>query len=370
MIQIYFEGDNFFEQLKSDIINAQKYIFIEFYIFQLEAIGKEILNLLLEKNVNDKVEIKILVDGIGTRDYLEDLMQSVKNTSIDVAVYKPFYYRMLFKSGYHRRNHRKLILIDDQIMYTGGMNIKDVFSKKLFGNERWRDTMLRIQNKLDEEIRRIFFQAKLDFIGLWRITQKGFYFFPKLIPIIHALKNNKKYLIFSSINKKRRTLFRKFYYDFINKSKNFLYIATPYFVPPIKLIRLLKKKAIEGVDVRILTAGNTDVWFARQAGRAVYSTLLRSGIKIYEFHTRIFHAKQTLSENGLIVGSSNMDYRSFLHNMEIDIYLSNEKIISNTLCQWEKDLLESHQIHLKDWKKRGLLEKITEKFAYALRYYL
>jgi cardiolipin synthase len=67
MIQIYFEGDNFFEQLKSDIINAQKYIFIEFYIFQLEAIGKEILNLLLEKNVNDKVESKILVDGIGTR---------------------------------------------------------------------------------------------------------------------------------------------------------------------------------------------------------------------------------------------------------------------------------------------------------------
>ncbi|GIX40277.1 MAG: hypothetical protein KatS3mg129_0010 [Leptospiraceae bacterium] len=370
MIKLFFEGDLFFEQLKEDIRNAKDYIFIEFYIFQLEHIGKELLQLLIKKNRNDKVTVKILVDGIGSRDYVEDLFKLTKDTSIEVGVYKPFRFKFLFRSGYHRRNHRKLILIDDRILYTGGMNIKDVMSKRIMGEHRWRDTMVRIENGYHVEIRRIFFQCKLDYIGLWRITKRGFYFLPKLIPILNALKKNQRFIIFSSLNKKRRRLFRKFYYDFIDHSHNFLYIATPYFVPPIKLIRLLKQKAAQGVDVRILTAGNTDVWLARQAGRAVYSTLLKSGVKIYEFHNRVFHAKQTINENGLIIGSSNIDYRSFLHNLEIDIYLSTEEVLKNILFQWQKDIEESEQIHYKEWKRRGILEKITEKIAYGLRYYL
>jgi cardiolipin synthase len=370
MIKLYFEGDLFFEQLKKDIINAKDYIFIEFYIFQLEQVGKELLNLLIKKNKEEKVTVKILVDGVGSRDYIEEIKNQVLNTSIEIAVYKPFRFKFLFRSGYHRRNHRKLILIDDKIFYTGGMNIKDVMSKAIMGDIRWRDTMIRIENGYHLEIRRIFFQCKLDFIGLWRITKRGFYFLPKLIPILNALNKNQDYKVFSSINRKRRRLFRNFYYDFINKSKEYLYIATPYFVPPLKLIRLLKQKAKQGVDVRILTAGNTDVWLARQAGRSVYNTLLKSGIKIYEYQTRVFHAKQTFNEHGLIIGSSNIDYRSFLHNLEIDIFLSNEESLKNTLIQWEKDLKESQQSHLKDWLKRSFLEKITEKIAYGLRYYL
>lgn len=370
MIQIYFEGDLFFNELKKDIINAKKYIFIEFYIFQYEIKGREILNLLIKKNREDKVIIKILIDGVGSKDYIDSINEEIQHTNIELCVYKPFHFKLLLKTGYHRRNHRKLILIDDYILYTGGMNIKDVMSKKVMGDNRWRDTMIKIQNTNNIEIKRIFFQCKFDFLGLWRISKRGYFFLPKLIPILPSLNKNKNFYVFSSINKKRRRIFRKFYYDFINSAQKFLYIATPYFVPPLKLIRLLKHKAEHGVDIKILTAGNTDVWWARQAGRATYTTLLKSNVKIYEFSTRIFHAKQTLSENGLILGSSNIDYRSFLHNLEIDFFISDKNLINKTLKQFTKDLQESNEIKLEEWADRSIFEKITENLSYAYRYYL
>lgn len=370
MTKIYFEGDVFFNDLKKDIIDARKYIFFEFYIFQYEVIGKEILNLLIKKNIENKVTVKILIDGLGSRDYINSINEQIKHTNIELCIYKPFHFKLLLKSGYHRRNHRKLILIDDRILYSGGMNIKDVMSKKVMGDNRWRDTMIRIVNTNNIEIRRIFFQCKFDFLGLWRISKRGYYFLPKLIPILPSLNKNKNFYIFSSINKRRRRIFRKFYYDFINTAEKFLYIATPYFVPPLKLIRLLKQKAENGVDIKILTAGNTDVWWARQAGRATYNTLLKSKVKIYEFQSRIFHAKQTLSEKGLILGSSNIDYRSFLHNMEIDLFISEQKLVYKTLKQFMKDLEESKEIQFQEWSKRSILEKITENLSYAYRYYL
>ncbi len=370
MIKIYFEGDLFFNDLKKDILHAKKYIFIEFYIFQYEVIGKEILNLLIKKNLKDKITIKIFVDGIGSRDYINQINEQIQHTNIELCIYKPFHFKLLLRSGYHRRNHRKLILIDDHILYTGGMNIKDVMSRRVMGDSRWRDTMIRIENQSNIEIRRIFFQCKFDFLGLWRISKRGYYFLPKLIPILPSLNKNKNFYVFSSINKKRRRIFRKFYYDFINSAEKFLYIATPYFVPPLKLIRLLKQKAEKGVDIKILTAGNTDVWWARQAGRATYTTLLKSNVKIYEFETRIFHAKQTLSEKGLILGSSNIDYRSFLHNLEIDFFISDEKLVNKSLKQFTEDLKESKEIQLEEWIKRSVIEKITENLSYAYRYYL
>ncbi len=369
MFKIYFEGDNFFEQLFRDIEKAKKNIYIEVYIFQYNIIGEQLLDLLIKKS-KQNLEIKILVDGIGTRDFIQKIIRKIEPTSIEFLVYKPFIFPLLFKSGYHRRNHRKLIIIDEAILFTGGMNIKDVFSKKIYNQERWRDTMIRIENHHHNEIKKIFLQSKIDFLGLWKITRKKLFFLPKKIPIIPQLMHNQNYIIFSSINRKRRRIFRKFYYEFIKRSKKFLYIATPYFVPTRKIINLLKEKAEMGVDVQILTAGNTDVWLARQAGRSTYSSLLKSGIQIYEFSERIFHAKQTLSENGIIIGSTNIDYRSFLHNLEIDLFLNSEILIQNCLQQWKKDLKESQKIHPISWNQRSKLEKITEKLAYGIRYYL
>lgn len=367
----YFDGDSFFEQLKKDLQKAKSYIYIEFYIFQFETIGKEILHILKQKRLKNNVKIKILVDGIGSREYTEKIQKEIQGTQIEFAIYKPLIFKFLIRKGYHRRNHRKLILIDDKILYTGGMNIKDTFSQKLMGENHWRDTMIRIGNsKTNPEIRNIFYQAKLDFLSIWQISKKGFYFLRRRMHTLTYLQKNQNYIIFSSVNRKRQIQFRKFFFQFIQNTKKFLYIATPYFIPPLRLIRILKSKAESGVDVQIMTAGNTDVWLARQAGRAIYSTLLKSGVKILEFRSRIFHSKHTINENGVIVGSSNIDYRSFLHNLEIDMFLADKTVIEIFLDQWKKDEEECEKIIYPEWKRRPLLEKITESFAYGFRYYL
>lgn len=370
MIQIYFEGDSFFYQLEKDLLSAKKYIFLEFYIFQLKEIGNFILKILIKKQKKSNIPIKLIVDGVGTKDYVDEIEKLIQFTDIDFVVYKPFHYRFLFKSGFHRRDHRKVVLIDDKIFYTGGMNIKDVFSKKIMKENRWRDTMIRITNERNMEIQKIFDQAKYDFLNLWRFCKKRFYFLPKEFPLLYKNNPKAKYIMFSSLNRKRRIQFRKFYYDFLNKANEFIYLATPYFIPPIRLIKILKRKAQNGVDVQILTAGNTDVWLARQAGRAIYSSLLKSGVKIYEYSERIFHSKHTITDGGTLIGSSNIDYRSLFHNMEIDFFSTDKKILNKFLNQWEVDLKASIKIEPHFWEKRTLLEKVAEKLSYALKYYL
>ncbi len=367
MIKIFFEGDHFFSSLEKDIKLSKKYIFIEFYIFQLEIIGQRILDILIKKS--DQVPIKIIVDGVGTKDYIENIRKKIYHSKVELAIYKPFRFKFLFKSGYHRRDHRKIVLIDDLILYTGGMNIKDVFSRKIMHKERWRDTMIRIENK-NLEIQSVFNQAKLDFLSLWRVCIKKFYYLQKKFQILYPFRNDSQYYLFSSLNRKRRLLFRKFYYNFLKEANSFIYLATPYFVPPLKLIKILKSKSEQGIEVQILTAGNTDVWLARQAGRAVYSTLLKSGIKIYEYTERIFHSKHTVTDKGVIIGSSNIDYRSFFHNLEIDFFISDLNFINKFRKIWNFDLQSCKEIILDEWEKRKILDKLSEKLSYLLRYYL
>lgn len=367
MIKLFFEGDHFFYYLEKDIRSANKYIFMEFYIFQLKEVGHRILKLLIKKS--NLIPIKMIVDGVGTKDFIEGIQSQILDSNIDLVIYKPFRFKFLFKSGYHRRDHRKIVMIDDAILYTGGMNIKDVFSKTIMHKDRWRDTMIRIENK-NLKIQKVFNQAKADFLSLFRVCTKKFYFLPKKFPILYFYEKNSKYYLFSSPNRKRRFQFRKFYYNFLKEAKSFIYLATPYFVPPLKLIKILKSKSESGVDVQILTAGNTDVWFARQAGRAVYTTLLKSGIKIYEYTERIFHSKHTVTDKGVIIGSSNIDYRSFFHNLEIDFFTSDPNVIKKFKKLWNLDLLSSQEILLSQWEKRKLLDKLSEKLSYSFRYYL
>ncbi|MFN3604717.1 MAG: phospholipase D-like domain-containing protein [Leptonema sp. (in: bacteria)] len=369
MIKIFSEGDDFFHSLERDIKLAKKYIYMEFYIFQLKEVGTKLLELLIKKQKKSKIRIKVILDGMGTKDFIDVFYKKIQFNSIELQVYKPFRYKLLFKSGFHQRDHRKIVLIDDKILYTGGMNIKDVFSYKIMQDRRWRDTMIRLTNS-DKEIEKIIQQTKSDFICLWNSMKKKFYFFRKQFPLLYPIEKNAKYAIFSSLNRKRRLQFRKFYYDFLKEAKNFICLATPYFIPPLRLIKILKEKSKQGVKIQILTAGNTDVWIARQAGRAVYSTLLKSGVQIFEYTERIFHSKHTITEKGVLIGSSNIDYRSFFHNLEIDFFTSNQAVIKAFIKQWEKDLKSSEQITLKNWEKRSIIEKITEKISYAFKYYL
>lgn len=368
-VKLFWEGDEFFESLISDIHGAQISVCVESYIFHFDQTGEEVIRALLLA-ARRGVRIRVLVDGVGSFP-LWNLRRAFSGTTAAFRVFKPAGLFTVFRSGFHRRNHRKLILVDDHIAYTGGMNIGDELSSESRGQRRWRDNMMRV---LDGD----FLWLRQSFEEIWsHAGKKNSWLLPrsriggKEIKELNPLHKNCPDIVFlSNHSRSLRRAQRRFLVQLIKRARERIYIGSAYFIPARSILWLLRRKAAQGVDVRVMTAGKSDVWLARQAGRSTYGSLLKHGIRVFEYRNRMYHAKMTIVDDRFMIGSTNMDYRSFLHNLELDAWVFREDAIHSAVEQWHIDEVDSVRIHRKRWKERGILEKILEKIAFLLRFYL
>jgi cardiolipin synthase len=169
----------------------------------------------------------------------------------------------------------------------------------------------------------------------------------------------------------KKIRYRILFARLLRNSKKYVYIQTAYFVPSIFILRSINRASKRGVDVQILLSEYSDVKAARWAGRAVYSSLLRNGVKIFEYLPRFTHAKSMIVDGEYsIVGTTNMDYRSFFHNLEIDVVMHRPDVCKKLLNRYYEDLKMCKEIAPDIWKKRPLKERFYEKFFYIFRYYL
>ena len=368
-VQLFWEGDQFYQSLIEDIDQSHMSICVESYIFHSDHTGERVIQALL-RAARRGVRIRVLVDGVGSFPPW-NLRRHFKSTTAAFRVFKPVGFFSALKSGFHRRNHRKLILIDDTVAYTGGMNIGDELSREIRGARRWRDNMMRVEDG-------DFYLLKQSFEEIWSYAGK------KSFGLMPRSRISKKYLnrlspfsqhcpdIFFLSNHSRalRRAQRQLLVQLIKRARDRIYIGSAYFIPARSILWLLRRKSAQGVDVRIITAGKSDVWLARQAGRSTYSRLLKHGIRIFEFPDRMYHAKMTIIDDRFMIGSTNMDYRSFLHNLEVDAWVCRKDTVQAAVEQWHVDEAQSFRIHLKRWKNRGWIEKLLEKIAFLLRFYL
>ncbi|MEQ8350965.1 MAG: phospholipase D-like domain-containing protein [Leptospiraceae bacterium] len=368
-VDLFWEGDDFFNSVIADLDSANVSICLESYIFHSDHTGERVIQSLLAA-ARRGVRIRVLVDGVGSFP-LWNLRRYFRNSTAAFRVFKPVGLFSAFKSGFHRRDHRKLVLVDDRIAYTGGMNIGDELSLEVRGNRRWRDNMMRVEGG-------DFWLLQQSFDELWTYAGK------KSFGLMPRSKISRRYLgslspfdpgcpdIFYLSNHSRvlRRRQRHVLVQLIKKARNRIYIGSAYFIPARSILWLLRRKAAQGVDVRVITAGKSDVWLARQAGRSTYGSLLKHGIRVFEFDNRMFHAKMTIVDDRFMVGSTNMDYRSFLHNLEVDAWVCRKSTVARAVEQWHIDESSSRRIHRNRWKKRSILEKILEKIAFLLRFYL
>lgn len=386
-VQLFFEGDHFCDALIDDLRRAERSVLMEFYIFNYDHSGTHLLSVLKDLSVNHDVHVRLMLDGIGSRSALPAIYAFLAGTGVELAVYKPVSLFSIFRSGMHRRNHRKIVLIDRRICYVGGMNIKDENSHRLSGPSRWRDTMMRIEkNDRNRSFFRFLFAGML---LLFQSVRYGVYPLSlsnmlrvraKSIRSIAALRVRLKQWhrrsiltepnLYTTLFRRDRASYRRNYFRLLRSAKKRMFLSSPYFVANHRLTRLLRMKARSGVDVRILTAGTTDVWSARQAGRATYDALLRSGVRVFEMEGRVFHAKQSLIDDVSVIGSGNLDYRSFLHNQEVMVQCTDPDLAKSLILQWGIDINEAREIHLSEWRRRSLWQKISEKLCYGFRYYL
>lgn len=360
--QIFIEGDDYYDSLTKDIRNAKKTICMESYIFEQDEIGSKILNELIEKS-KQGVNVRLLVDGVGSFRLSNNIPEILKNSAVELHIYRRVHWKSFLNSRVFRRNHRKLTVIDESICYIGGMNFSREHSKKYYGTQRWRDTMIRIEG--GEAI-----QAQHSFDTHWeRATLKERFFIFKRAPRLPYHTSDFLFLERGSIRSRKRN--RRQFTQSIRSAKKSIYIETAYFAPRIYLLRCLKKMASAGVDVRLLLSKKSDIPMARLAGQALYSSLLKSGVQIYEYRDRFLHAKAAVIDGSKgYLGSSNLDYKSDLHNEELDIYIRNIEVNRSMEKIFLEDIKSAKMITLEEWRKRPILQKLLEKFFYLFRYYL
>lgn len=368
-IKIFHAGPDYLSDVLEDVRRAQSSIRIEVYIFD---ICEPTLRLLDELEIAKKrgCVVQLLIDGFGSYGAIPNLTRICQQKGIQLQIYQPmprsltwikrfflvFTLRFLnLLRKLNRRNHRKLILIDDTKAYVGSLNLTSVH----FYFNYWRDTAVAVEGPGIKEL-------VLSFQTDWEMS------FKKIRlrhPLLKGYNPRKSYV---RINTSLRTRWLLYFHLLhkIKSARSRVLITSAYFLPKRSLLRALKKVAERGVKVEILVPGPSDVPIVKWAGLELAHSLIKSGVKIYEYQPRILHAKILIVDDWATIGSTNLNHRSLLHDLELEVVLQDKKSISELIDQWHQDIKLSHIFDEKKYSQVGFLKKLLSRMAFRLRYFL
>jgi cardiolipin synthase A/B len=356
----YFEGDDYFLALEEALSGAHTSIDIEIYYFASDRTGVRFAEILRRKAA-EGVRVRLIYDAIGCRWTDEQMFLSLDHAGVSVKVFHP-----LLSLGAHltRRTHRKFFIIDGREAFLGGYNLADEYSQKVSGDSAWRDTGARITDpELVASLVRLMEES-------WNDVHRRPKDFLRRRPHPAGWGRARAEIV-ANYGWQRRSLIRQEYLAAIVHARRHVFITNPYFVPDVGLRRALKRAARRGVDVRVLTAGQSDVPIARWAGRAVYGGLLRAGVRIFEYRKRVLHAKSaTVDAAWYTVGTANIDHLSFFRNHEVNLFGFDPEAAGVLEGQFLKDLDGSEEVLWESWKKRSWLEKLRERVFFWMRVWL
>ncbi len=342
-----------YKQMLSDIQNAKKYIFLETYLFGNDPVGKKFLELMAKK-AREGVKVRLLIDAWGFF-YLHGRISKAKRILFkefldaggELKFFRELRYTWRIFSDNHERLHRKLLVIDDKISYLGSFNIIYLFSKN-------REIALRIDGKISTKFRD-------SFLFFWNASEK------KLRKKIKSLWH-RKFKIIHDVPNKIKSNTEKNYVHLVNNARNEIKIETPYFVPSPKLLKALVRAVNRGVIVSIVIPKKSN-WRILDLIRNKYLGYLhKRGIKVYYFLPTLLHSKLLIIDGKLfLLGSSNVDYRSFLNSFEINLLGEHKKLTHLLENHFAETLRYSEPFSYNDWKERSSAKKILEKILYRIR---
>ncbi len=352
--QVFHDGPAFFDSMFEDMRNAKKYIAIQFYIFQEGKVADQMVDILKEK-VIEGVKVQIIYDGFGSRHLSKQFVQELQEIGIELYSFIPF---RLFKwpPRMNYRNHRKIVVIDGSIGYTGGFNIAD---KYMLGDPIlgfWRDTHVRIEGPAALGIWLVFL---LD----WHfVSEKMIHLEPEMFT--KGPDDGCPIQIIASGPDSDIANIQQQYFSIINLAKDYVYISTPYFIPDLSILNAIKTAALSGVDTRLMIPYNSDTKILKWSIRSYLEELLEVGVKVYFYKEGFIHCKVLIADDIVSsIGTANVDERSFSQNFEINAIIYDQKVCSELKDQFILDLESCEQIIQEDFRKRPRREKVYEAFA-------
>lgn len=354
---------------------ARDHINLESYIVEAAGPGAELAERLLAKR-REGVKVNLLFDGFGSIATAARYFDALRAGGVQVCEYNPLRgWRRLMSRAAHLRDHRKLLVVDGRVAFVGGVNISEVYSSGSAGPahaERagtggtmppWRDTHVRLAGPLVAELQKLF-------IAHWNRhadtpIQPGDYFPPQA-----AAGPHRGAVASCEAGRGRNPLYRALLRA-IDASQQRVFVTTAYFVPTRRLLRSLSRAARRGVDVRLLLPGRSDAWAPLQAGRSHYGRLLQAGVRIFERQGALLHAKTAVIDGAWAsVGSANLDWRSVVHNAEVNAIVVDEAFGAELEAVFHADVAQSREITLDAWRRRGLAQRACETLARRFEFLL
>lgn len=366
-VKVFVDGKKLFHQMIADFDAAQDHIFVEFYTFYPDHLGKTI-RAALERAAKRGVEVKVLYDLSGSRGTTYKFFARLEELGGSAQPFNSKA-RMLFNAprlNYHL--HRKIVVIDGKIGYIGGFNIGDQYVGEMEKFGYWRDTHLRITGQAAMPLTGRF---GMDWNVTCRKTHKGKVDLAALLSnfkVHHPAESgqNVTMQIVSSGPDSENFAIRRGYESIISSAHQFVYIQTPYLIPGEPILEALVIAARSGVDVRIMIPCMPDHPFVYRATEYYAKYLVNNGVKVYKYNNGFIHAKTVVSENFSSVGSANQDYRSYRLNWEANAFLYNPQLTNELKKIFENDIKSSTLLTPEYFSQQSRWRKFKQYFSRLL----
>ena len=371
---LFLDGDEYFDGMLADVRQANRLITVEMYIFEWDVLGQKLFQE-FEAAANRGVEVRLLVDAVGSHAFIQRLQLENYHANIKVKVFNPHPWTFSYRRWYNlfltlkifftrlmwinRRNHRKIITIDEKIVWIGSFNVSADHLRTVHNDMAWRDAGLRLTGWI----------APLFVLSLmksWGV--RDFFRYMKRMP-------KKKFIRFKHPDVRlnhgfrlRRLLYRDFM-ERVKGAKHRIWLRPGYFLPKRRLVKLLARAAKRGVDVRVLISTKSDVFYYGLLQTSHDPYLVKNGVKIFHYLPTITHAKNYFIDDWVTVGSTNLNHRSFMHDLEVDVRVQhpdNRRLLSES---FESMTLDATEVTMELLKARPWYERLATRLIFIFRYW-
>jgi cardiolipin synthase len=356
-VEVFTNGPCFYPAMLDAIRKAEHSINMEAYIFQPGTITDQFVDALSER-ARTGVNVTIVVDAIGSFSLWGRPVRTLREAGCRIEAYQRLQWYSLARLN--NRTHRELLVVDGRIAFAGGAGIADWWMFKGDHKKPWRDTMARIEGPVVSALQGVAAENWLECCGE---ILTG----PEYFPELHPAGDTTAFVVKSSPSD-RATASRVTFQLLMEGADHHVRINTPYFLPDRALRRALIGIAKRGVVVTVILPGPaTDQKWVRLASRRMWGPLLEAGVRIFEYRDTMMHAKVLIVDGEWsVIGTTNMDNRSFEHNDEVNVAMRDRSVAGRLLADYERDLIDSTEITLAAWRKRPLWEKIVGPFVWIL----
>ncbi|MGT2947942.1 cardiolipin synthase [Streptococcus devriesei] len=342
------DGQSKFEEMKKQLLKAEKFIFLEYFIIAEGLMWGEILSI-LEQKAKEGVEIRVMYDGMLELSTLSfDYVKRLKKIGINAKVFSPI--SPFVSTYYNYRDHRKILVIDNKVAFNGGINLADEYINHIERFGYWKDTAVMLEGEGVASFTLMFLQ-------MWSTTNKDYYFEP-YVQNSHKVSANGYVIPYSDSPLDHEKVGENVYIDILNQARDYVHIMTPYLILDSELEHALKFAAERGVDVKIIMPGIPDKKVPYALAKRYFPALLDAGVKIYEFSPGFVHAKVFVADDiKAVVGTINLDYRSLYHHFECATYMYQTDCIVDIENDFQETLKQSRRVTRATLRK----EKISTK---------